>query len=151
MLSDCIFTPSDSDEEYADSWFNWDWPQCGLPFFCWLLTLKTLYMSKIKLYISYRLLMLCYYPYRKLFPNEIATLKESFKIISHPELYDSATVSANYTIFVTTNNVLHEMVEEYKRIRKNRYWVHSIATKAAHRRQIRHSCQPLGEVKEELV
>ena len=24
MLSDCIFTPSDSDEEYADSWFNWD-------------------------------------------------------------------------------------------------------------------------------
>lgn len=22
MLSDCIFTPSDSDEEYADSWFD---------------------------------------------------------------------------------------------------------------------------------
>lgn len=65
-------------------------------------------MSKIELYIGYWLIMLSYYPYRKLFPNEIATLKESFKIISHPELYDSATVSANYTIFVTTNNVLHE-------------------------------------------
>lgn len=113
-------------------------------------------MSKIKLYIGYWLIMLSYYPYRKLFPNEIATLKESFKIISHPELYDSATVSANYTIFVTTNNVLHEMVEEYKRIcnrqmyanqtiQTTKYTLHSIATKAAHRRQIRHSCQPLGE------
>ena len=78
-------------------------------------------MSKIKLYIGYWLIMLSYYPYRKLFPNEIATLKESFKIISHHELYDSATVIANYTIFVATNIVLHEMVEEYKRIRKNRY------------------------------
>ena len=65
--------------------------------------------------------MLYYYPYRKLFPNEIAILKKSFKIISHHELYDSATVVVNYTIFVTINNMLHEMVEEYKRIRKNRY------------------------------
>lgn len=78
-------------------------------------------MSKIKLYIGYWLIMLSFYPYRKLFPNEIATLKKSFKIISHHELYDSATVCANYTIFVTISNVLHEMVEEYKRIRKNRY------------------------------
>lgn len=78
-------------------------------------------MFKIKLYIGYWLIMLSYYPYRKLFPYEIATLKESFKIISHPELYDSVTVTANYTIFVTINIVLHEMVEEYKRIRKNRY------------------------------
>lgn len=78
-------------------------------------------MSKIKLYIGYWLIMLSFYPYRKLFPNEIVILKESFKIISHPELYDSVTVSANYFIFVTTNIVLHEMVEEYKRIRKNRY------------------------------
>ena len=78
-------------------------------------------MSKIKLYIGYWLIMLSFYPYRKLFPNEIVILKESFKIISHHELYDSVTVSANYFIFVTTNIVLHEMVEEYKRIRKNRY------------------------------
>lgn len=78
-------------------------------------------MSKIKLYIGYWLIMLFYYPYRKLFPNEIAILKKSFKIISHHELYDSVTVSANYIIFVTISNVLHEMVEEYKRIRKNRY------------------------------
>lgn len=78
-------------------------------------------MSKIKLYIGYWLIMLYYYPYRKLFPNEIATLKESFKIISHHELYDSAIVSAKYIIFVATNNILHEMVEEYKRISKNRY------------------------------
>lgn len=78
-------------------------------------------MSKIKLYIGYWLIMLYHYPYRKLFPTEIATLKQSFKIISHFELYDSAIVSANYIIFVVTNNVLHEMVEEYKRIRKNRY------------------------------
>lgn len=77
-------------------------------------------MSKIKLYIGYWLIMLSFYPYRKLFPKEIVALKESFKIISHHELYDSATVIASYTIFVTTNYVLHEMVEEYKRIR-NRY------------------------------
>lgn len=24
LLSDCIFTPSDSDEEYVDAWFDWD-------------------------------------------------------------------------------------------------------------------------------
>lgn len=73
-------------------------------------------MSKIKLYIGYWLIMLSFYPYRKLFPKGIVTLKETFKVISHPELYDSVTVSANYIIFVTTNNMLHEMVEEYKRI-----------------------------------
>lgn len=78
-------------------------------------------MSKIKLYIGYWLIMLLYYPYRKLFPKEIVALKESFKIISHSELYDSATFSANYAIFITTNYVLHEMIEAYKRIRKNRY------------------------------
>lgn len=78
-------------------------------------------MFKIKLYICYWIIMLFHYPYRKLFPNEIATLKKSFKIISHAELYDSAIVSAYYVIFVATNNILHEKVEEYKRIRKNRY------------------------------
>lgn len=78
-------------------------------------------MYKIKLYICYWLIMLCYYPYRKLFPNEIAILKVSFKIISHPELYDSATVSVNYIMFVTTNDALRAMVEVYRCIRKNRY------------------------------
>jgi len=23
-MSDCLFTPSDADEDYADAWFNWD-------------------------------------------------------------------------------------------------------------------------------
>lgn len=78
-------------------------------------------MSKIKLYIGYWLIMLYFYPYRKLFPYEILTLKESFKKISHHELYDSATVTASYAIFVTTSTALHEMVEAYKCIRKNRY------------------------------
>lgn len=78
-------------------------------------------LNKIKLYIGYWLIMLSFYRYRKVFVWDWLALKESFKVISHPELYDSATVSANYIIFVTTNNVLHEMVEEYKRIRKNRY------------------------------
>lgn len=78
-------------------------------------------LNKIKWYIGYWLIMLSFYRYRKVFVRDWLTLKESFKVISHPELYDSATVSANYIIFVTTNNVLHEMVEEYKRIRKNRY------------------------------
>ena len=72
-------------------------------------------MSKIKLYIGYWLIMLSYYPYRKLFPNEIATLKESFKIISHPEDYDSATVAESYTIFAHTNVELRRKVELFKR------------------------------------
>lgn len=59
--------------------------------------------------------MLSYYPYRKLFPNEIATLKESFKIISHPEDYDSATVAESYTIFAHTNVELRRKVELFKR------------------------------------
>jgi len=78
-------------------------------------------LNKIKMYIGYWLIMLSFYRYRKVFAHDWLILKETFKVISHHELYDSATVSANYIIFVTTNNVLHEMVEEYKRIRKNRY------------------------------
>lgn len=33
MLSDCLFTPSDSDEDYADAWFNWDqYKGCNSPY-----------------------------------------------------------------------------------------------------------------------
>lgn len=78
-------------------------------------------MSKIKLYIGYWLIMLYYFPYRKRFPDEIATLKKTFVVISHPELYVSFIVSVCYIVFVATNNKLHEKVEEYKRISKNRY------------------------------
>lgn len=74
-------------------------------------------LNKIKLYIGYWLIMLSFYRYRKVFVRDWLTLKESFKVISHPDDYDSVTVSVNYIIFVTISNVLHEMVEEYRRIR----------------------------------
>lgn len=78
-------------------------------------------LNKIKMYIGYWLLMLYFYRYRKVFVRDWLILKKSFKVISHAEDYDSATVCANYVLFVTTNNALHEMVEAYKCIRKNRY------------------------------
>lgn len=72
-------------------------------------------MFKIKLYISYWLIMLSYYPYRDVFAYELSILREAFKVISHPKRYDSATVTANYVTFVTINSALHELVEQYKR------------------------------------
>ena len=52
-------------------------------------------LNKIKLYIGYWLIMLSFYPYRKVFARDWLTLKESFKVISHPDDYDSATVAAS--------------------------------------------------------
>lgn len=73
-------------------------------------------LNKIKLYIGYWLIMLSFYPYRKLFARDLLILKKTFKVLSHPELYDDVTISANQIQFMVTNNVLHMQIEEYKRI-----------------------------------
>lgn len=71
-------------------------------------------LNKIKLYIGYWLIMLSFYPYRKVFAHDWLTLKESFKVISHPEDYDSATVASNYMLFSYTNIELRRKVELFK-------------------------------------
>lgn len=68
-------------------------------------------LNKIKLYIGYWLIMLSFYPYRKVFARDWLTLKESFKVISHPEDYDSTTVTSNYMLFSYTNIELRRKVE----------------------------------------
>lgn len=74
-------------------------------------------LNKIKLYIGYWLIMLSFYPYRKVFARDWLTLKESFKVISHPEDYASATVASNYTLFAYTNIELRRKVELFKLIK----------------------------------
>ena len=68
-------------------------------------------LNKIKLYIGYWLIMLSFYRYRKVFVWDWFTLKESFKVISHPDDYDSATVTSNYMLFSYTNIELRRKVE----------------------------------------
>lgn len=68
-------------------------------------------LNNIKLYIGYWLIMLSFYPYRKVFAHDWLTLKEAFKVISHPEDYDSATVTSNYMLFSYTNIELRRKVE----------------------------------------
>lgn len=68
-------------------------------------------LNKIKLYIGYWLIMLSFYRYRKVFVRDWFTLKESFKVISHPEDYDSATVASSYTLFAYTNIELRRKVD----------------------------------------
>lgn len=72
-------------------------------------------LNKIKLYIGYWLIMLSFYRYRKVFVWDWFTLKESFKVISHPEDYDSATVAESYAMFTCTNVELRRKVELFKR------------------------------------
>lgn len=72
-------------------------------------------LNKIKLYIGYWLIMLSFYPYRKVFAHDWITLKESFKVISHPDDYDSATVAESYTVFAHTNTELRRKVELFER------------------------------------
>lgn len=72
-------------------------------------------LNKIKLYIGYWLIMLSFYPYRKVFAHDWITLKESFKVISHPDDYDSATVAESYTVFAYTNTELRRKVELFER------------------------------------
>lgn len=74
-------------------------------------------LNKIKLYMGYWLIMLSFYRYRKVFVRDWLTLKESFKVISHPEDYDSTTVASNYTLFVYTNIELRRKVELSKLIK----------------------------------
>lgn len=68
-------------------------------------------LNKIKLYIGYWLIMLSFYRYRKVFVRDWLTLKESFKVISHPDDYDSETVTSSYTMFTCTNVELRRKVE----------------------------------------
>lgn len=72
-------------------------------------------LNKIKLYIGYWLIMLSFYSYRKVFALDWITLKESFKVISHPDDYDSATVIESCTVFAYTNVELRRKVELFKR------------------------------------
>lgn len=74
-------------------------------------------LNKIKLYIGYWLIMLSFYRYRKVFVRDWLTLKEAFKVISHPDDYDSATVASNYMLFSYTNIELHRKVELFKLIK----------------------------------
>lgn len=74
-------------------------------------------LNKIKLYIGYWLIMLSFYPYRKVFVWDWLTLKESFKVISHPDDYDSTTVASNYTLFAYTSIELRRKVELFKLIK----------------------------------
>ena len=71
-------------------------------------------LNNIKLYIGYWLIMLSFYRYRKVFVWDWLTLKESFKVISHPEDYDSTTVASNYTLFAYTNIELRRKIELFK-------------------------------------
>ena len=71
-------------------------------------------LNKIKLYIGYWLIMLSFYRYRKVFVWDWFTLKETFKVISHPDDYNSATVAESYTRFVCTNIELRRKVELFK-------------------------------------
>lgn len=72
-------------------------------------------LNKIKLYIGYWLIMLSFYRYRKVFVRDWLTLKESFKVISHPNDYDSETVTSSYAMFTCTNMELRRKVELFKR------------------------------------
>lgn len=72
-------------------------------------------LNKIKLYIGYWLIMLSFYRYRKIFMWDWFTLKVTFKVISHPEDYDSETVTESYTMFVYTNVDFRRKVEQLKR------------------------------------
>lgn len=72
-------------------------------------------LNKIKLYIGYWLIMLSFYPYRKVFARDWLTLKESFKVISHPDDYDSETVTVSYVMFTCANVELRRKVELFKR------------------------------------
>ena len=72
-------------------------------------------LNKIKLYIGYWLIMLSFYPYRKVFARDWLILKESFKVISHPDDYDSETVTESYAMFTCANVELRRKVELFKR------------------------------------
>lgn len=73
-------------------------------------------LNKIKMYIGYWLIMLSFYRYRKVFVRDWLILKKSFKVLSHPDGYDSADIAVNYLLFVCTNTELRRKVELLRRI-----------------------------------
>lgn len=73
-------------------------------------------LNKIKLYIGYWLIMLSFYRYRKIFEYEWNTLKEAFKVISHPDDYNDYDVASNHILFVTTNATLRTKVDMKKKM-----------------------------------
>lgn len=77
-------------------------------------------LNKIKMYIGYWLIMLSFYRYRKVFVRDWLILKKTFKVISHPDDYDSVTVASNYMLFFCTNIELRSKVEVFKLIRSMR-------------------------------
>lgn len=72
-------------------------------------------LNKIKWYIGHWLMMLSFYPYRKVFVWDWIALKKTFKVISHPNDYDSETVAASYIIFAHISVELRKKVELFKR------------------------------------
>ena len=72
-------------------------------------------LNKIKMYIGYWLIMLSFYRYRKVFVRDWLILKKSFKVISHPDDYDSETVTESYAMFTCANVELRRKVELFKR------------------------------------
>lgn len=73
-------------------------------------------LNKIKMYIGYWLIMLSFYRYRKIFEYEWNILKETFKVISHPNNYDDYDVASNYILFVATNVTLRTKVDMKKKM-----------------------------------
>lgn len=71
-------------------------------------------LNKIKMYIGYWLIMLSFYGYRKVFVRDWLILKASFKVISHPDDYDSDTIAANYLLFFCTNFELRRKIELFR-------------------------------------
>lgn len=71
-------------------------------------------LNKIKMYIGYWLIMLSFYPYRKVFVRDWLILKKSFKVISHHEDYDDATVASSYILFMCINVELRRKVELFR-------------------------------------
>ena len=89
-----------------------------IAFICLISNYNFIYLlNNINLYLVYCLIMLSFYPFRKVFVCDWLTLKESFKVISHPDDYDSATVASNYTLFAYTNIELRRKVELFKLIK----------------------------------
>lgn len=72
-------------------------------------------INKIKLYIGYWLMMLYFYRYRKVFAYDWNALKKSFKIISHPDDYDSVTVAGSCLVLTCISTELRRKVELLKR------------------------------------
>ncbi len=71
-------------------------------------------LNKIKMYIGYWLIMLFFYRYRKVFVRDWLILKKTFKVISHHDDYDSATVAASYILFSCTSAELRRKVELFE-------------------------------------